>query len=146
MYGSQCWLGDGIWSISCINVLTHIFLIFSFFWRKSFVRKKFSQQNFCKNVSLGHSACLNVTHIFQIREQFRQCVQQWVLMHFLTASEFLSLIYCQKLSKNKFSLLSSTLPKTFFIRLLKHKSELGFVTPTGFPGKAVEIVLAQAWS
>ena len=100
--------------IRFILFLTDRFLIFHKKLPKNFCSKRWIfKWSFCtiKNVTL--SVCLNVMHITWDVEKKRQCEQKWVLMQLLIGGESFSWIYCRKMSKNRFPLPLSTLPKTF---------------------------------
>ena len=98
----QCRLSVGIWSVGCIQTLAGKFDFSTRFCPKFFWKKMSFETNFYLVKSLGNSACLKVIHIAWIEWKFYQCVQQCVLMQFLTASDRLSWIYCRKVSKNRF--------------------------------------------
>ena len=112
---SQCWLGDGIWNVRCIQFLTESFS--TSFWSKILLKKFNFQINFCFIKSLARSACLKVMHITSIEEHFKQEVLLWVLILVSAPSRLFSSIsrICQKIS---FPQDLSTLPK-IFIRLYK---------------------------
>ena len=102
----QCWLGDGIWSVRCIQFSDGRLLIFPLDFGRKFVENSF-QTRF-----LHYLACLKVMHITQIAKRIEQCVQQWVLTKVSNPSQLFSSIYCQKLAKSSFSSNVSTHPKT----------------------------------
>ena len=70
-------------------------------------------------------------------KQIKQCVQQWVCMQVWAPSELFSLIYCRKLSENRFPQNLPTLLKNFSPVVQTKRNKLGFVTPIELPGDAV---------
>ena len=64
---SQCWLGDGIWNVGCIQFLEQSFPTNS---SSKFCLKKYSSQmNFCFIKSLARSACLKTMRFFELRSR-----------------------------------------------------------------------------
>ena len=139
---SQCWLGHRIGSVGSIQFLTGSFRLFHKFLAETLWKKEFP--NKLHYLKFGPFSVPQNDNITGIDKQFKQCVQQCVLMQVSTASELLSWML-PKTVKKLVSLNFVDSSYNFLSRCTNNKTELGFVTPIGLPREAVESLFSKAF-